>query len=203
MAEKNGFAQILDAIAGGLTKMRDGAVADPAKVVDGDSNAILPKPTTQEIGAGIIVWKWENDFAHVEGVLATNSNNQCSLEKGAYIVNVQFPQTEHCAYSMHNNTAEIVGKTLLSAWNWQHIWKLHAGDFLLEALGASPAVAAVNDDDMTSEVVAVEGQPTPVAPVNPEPQVEVETPLLPVPQYYGPSCDSANDDEYSLRHAKG
>jgi hypothetical protein len=26
----------------------------------------------------------------------------------------------------------------LSAWNWQHIWKMHAGDFLLDILSQEP-----------------------------------------------------------------
>lgn len=138
MAEKNAFAQLLD-------KMAESKKNRSAEKTE-DFN-ILPKPNSQELKDGYILWTWKlNDGFVVESILATRHNNEAGLEKGKYVVNVKMPQTESCTYSFFDNMAKDFGKAILSAWNWKEIWKLHAGDFLL---------AELSDDE-------------------PEPQVEVE-----------------------------
>ena len=133
MAEKNGFAQVLDKLAEGLSKAKK-------NVSVGDDVAnILPKPVNQSIGDGVIVWRWviPGDIV-VESVLATRTANQSSLEKGEYVVGVQFPESENATYALYGDTAKDVGQAILSAWNWKNIWRLHAGDFLLQELSFEP-----------------------------------------------------------------
>lgn len=178
MAEKNGFASILDTIVGGLGKMRDNAAQG------GDTGAVanvLPKPDEQVIGNGIIVWRWKTEFALVESVLVTNTSNQLNMPKDKYFVNMQMPLHEQCAYTMFDDTPKELGQAILSAWNWQHIWKLHAGDFLLETLSKEAPKEAI------------------------EP-----TEILPAPEYFGPStpppvpatCDD-DDYEYDVSRVQG
>lgn len=130
MTEKNGFAQVLDKIAEGVSRN--------AKK-DDDVLNMLPKPNNQEIGDGIIVWRWHlTSGTVIEAILATRHSNQVNLEKDTYVVNVQFPKSNNCSYSFFDDTAKEIGQALLSAWNWQNVWKLHVGDFLLETLSKEP-----------------------------------------------------------------
>jgi hypothetical protein len=48
------------------------------------------------------------------------------------------PPGEENSYSMSLEVSKEFGKAMLSAYNWKEIWKLHAGDFLLEELSQEP-----------------------------------------------------------------
>lgn len=199
MTEKNGFAQILDAIAGGLSKMKDGAAEKkPAGNQSADLVNVLPKPVTQEIGDGFIRWRWRPDLAKVEAILATSAKNPYGLGNGNYAVNVQFPMHPECAYSMLEDVAKNVGQTILSAYNWQHIWKIHAGDFLLASMNLPQEVEFTKEPTEEKEILLVEDQPQ--VKVETEPGTEVAT--LPPPTYHGPNCDMTAE-EYLLRNANG
>lgn len=130
MTEKNGLAQVLDKIVEAMSKPREGGV----KSEKGEVANILPKPDSQDIGDGLIIWHWKTKDVTVESVLVTKENNPVKLPKGTYLVNLQMPQTDNCAYSLLGESAKEIGQAILSAYNWQNIWKLHAGDFLLEKL---------------------------------------------------------------------
>jgi hypothetical protein len=130
MTEKNNIANALDKAFEALGKR--------AKNSDNDMLNMLPKPDSQSISDGVIVWRWNLDTCIVESVLATRNSNPLKLEKDTYVVNIQMPKTEECYYSLFDDTAKEIGQALMSAWNWQHIWKLHAGDFLLEILSQEP-----------------------------------------------------------------
>jgi hypothetical protein len=125
MVEKNAFANLLDKMAQG-------------KQDKGEDFNVLPKPATQDIGYGLIVWQWFIGDITVEGALATQETNRLSLEQGDYAVTIKMPENENYIYSLVGDTAKDVGKCILSAWNWKEIWKLHAGDFLLEKLSKEP-----------------------------------------------------------------
>lgn len=133
MAEKNGLAQLLDKVAEGLSKAKKNVA------VGEDVANILPKPVSQEIGDGVIVWTWmvPGDIT-VESVLATRNNNQSKLEKGEYVVGVKLPESENSTYALHGDTAKDLGQAILSAWNWKNIWRVHAGDYLLDVLSFEP-----------------------------------------------------------------
>lgn len=122
MTEKNGIAQFMDKLMEGLGKMRDS---------DKDSAHNLPKPDTQEIGDGIIVWRWVASEIIVESILTTRENNQANMEKDIYTVGVKMPESENYTYMLEGDTAKEIGQAILSAWNWQHIWKVNAGEYLL------------------------------------------------------------------------
>jgi len=127
MTEKNGMAQILDKIVEALGNLKPKENSD-------DLNK-LPKPNLQDIGHGLIVWQWHVSDITVESALATNLINRLSLEKGEYSVTLKMP---HSLYSLEADSARDLGKAILSAWNWKEVWKLHAGDFLLEELSQEP-----------------------------------------------------------------
>lgn len=131
MSDKNGIAQILDKVFDALMKSRNDS--------NSDDMYILPKPNSQEIGNGIIVWRWHlNDAILVESVLATRNANDIGLEKDQYIVNLKMPESQNFSYTFLDSLTKKIGQALLSAWNWQEIWKIHAGDFLLEILSKEP-----------------------------------------------------------------
>lgn len=148
MTEKNGFAQFLDGLMEKRNKSND------------DVLNILPKPDSQVISEGLIVWQWRLDSCVVESVLATRNTNPLNLEKDKYVVNIQMPKTEECLYSLFGDTAKEIGQALLSAWNWQKIWKLHAGDFLLEVLSQEPTECVLPEppepEVVTPEVIEPE-----------------------------------------------
>lgn len=125
MAEKNGFAKFIDNLV-------------DKKESENDVMNMLPKPDSQEIGDGIIVWRWTLEFCVIESFLVTRNSNQVNLKKDTYVVNIRFPESEAYTYSLIDETAKDIGSALLSAWNWQHIWKMHAGDFLLDILSQEP-----------------------------------------------------------------
>jgi hypothetical protein len=136
MTEKNGFAQVLDKLVEGLNKAKKNGSSISTS---SDVANVLPKPTNQNIGDGVIVWQWMvPGEVIVEAVLATRTHNQSSLEKGEYVVGVQFPESENATYALYGDSAKDVGQAILSAWNWKNIWRLHAGDFLLEELSWEP-----------------------------------------------------------------
>lgn len=217
MAEKNALAQILDTIVGGIGKMKENIEANPdnrlglGKKEDDLYN--LPKPATQEFGQGFILWKWIGEFTRIEGVLATNDNNPYGIAKGKYVVNLQLPKTDQCAYSMHDAVAKVVAQTVLSAWNWQHIWKLHAGDFLLASMGAGEAVNDAGGEVAGGEGEVVKAEPSKeVATINPLPKPEYLGDALLFYGDLGPNCgsgsnkntdDDVDDDECSLLHVEG
>lgn len=134
MADKNGIAQFLDKLAEGMGKMKE----------QSDSNSdmvnILPKPSTQEIGDGIIVWRWFSSGVVVEATLATRENNQSKIAVGKYVIAMKMPESDNAMYCLYEDSAKEIGQMLLSAYNWQNIWKLHAGDFLLEELSKQEPV---------------------------------------------------------------
>lgn len=134
MTEKAGIAQFIDKLMEGMNK---------AKPENPDVANVLPKPDTQDIGDGVIVWRWEvlNGSIMVESVLATREENQAKLAKDEYVVSVDLPVSENGKYSFYDESSKEVGQAILSAWNWKEIWKLHAGDFLLENLSQERCVS--------------------------------------------------------------
>lgn len=133
MAEKAGIAQFLDKLMEGMSK----AKADSG----GDIVNVLPKPDTQDIGDGVIVWRWNllNGSVVIESVLATRQPNQQNLAKDEYVVSLKLPESENGTYSFYDDTSKDIGQAILSAYNWKSIWKINAGDFLLEELSQAPA----------------------------------------------------------------
>lgn len=128
MAEKNNFAKFLDSLV------------ERKKDDNDDVLNMLPKPNTQEFGNGFIVWKWLLNNAVVESVLVTRDSNETGLEKDTYVVNLIMPQSEEYSYTLYEDMAKELGSAILSAWNWKNVWKLHAGDFLLEEMQKEPVI---------------------------------------------------------------
>ena len=129
-ARKNSFAKGLDKLVESFTKKSE---SDQADVLN-----MLPKPNSQEFGDGLIVWRWITDSVMIEAVLAVRENNSSGLPKDAYVVTMQMPESENFIWSMFDDTARIIAQALLSAWNWQNVWKLYAGDFILEEMAKQP-----------------------------------------------------------------
>lgn len=123
----------MDKLAEGLSKSKENSNNN---VSNDDLVNVLPKPDTQEIGDGVIVWRWTllDGSTIVESVLAFKEKNQQNLSKDEYVVSLKLPSSENGTYSFYDDTSKAVGQAILSAWNWKAIWKLHAGDFLLESL---------------------------------------------------------------------
>lgn len=130
--EKSGIAQFIDKLAEGISKSKQASTDDVANV--------LPKPETQEIGDGVIVWRWETlgGSVIIESTLATREPNQAHLAQDEYVVALKLPTSDNDTYAFYDDSAKDVGQAILSAYNWKEIWKLHAGDFLLEQLKNEP-----------------------------------------------------------------
>lgn len=144
---KSAIAELLDKAFTAFIGDKD---SDQADVLN-----MLPKPDSQEIGDGIILWRWNIEgVAIVESVLATRTHNQVGMEKGKYVVNIQLPESENFSYAFFDDTAKDVAQAMLSAWNWQHIWKLHAGDFLLEVLSKEPVDESAPAEVVEPEIIA-------------------------------------------------
>lgn len=136
--EKNSMAVLMDKIFDMFKSKNDSS----------DVLNMLPKPNSQEIGDGIIVWRWFAGEAVVESILTTRNHNQVNLEKDTYVVTLQLPESESFSYSFFDESSREVAQALLSAWNWQHVWKLHAGDFLLDILSQEPVQTIPTPADM-------------------------------------------------------
>lgn len=155
MAEKNGMAQILDKIAEGLAN----AKKKETESYSDDLN-MLPKPHMQEIGDGVIVWRWYIEGVVIETVLATREANQSKLSKGEYSVSMMLPKSSKGMYVLNGDISKDIGQALTSAWNWKNVWKLHAGDFLLGELSKEPAEMIETDDDNEVEAEVVDSVDT-------------------------------------------
>ena len=125
MAEKNAFANMLDKLAQG-------------KPDKGEDFNILPKPVKQDIGYGLIVWQWFVGDIIIESALATNEVNRLAMPEGEYSITMTMPESNNHIYALDNDLAKDLGKAILSAWNWKEIWKVHAGDLLLQKLSKEP-----------------------------------------------------------------
>lgn len=162
MAEKSSIANALDK-----------AFANMGKKSDGDVLNMLPKPDSQSIGNGIIVWQWiVEDKVFIQSVLATRNTNELGLEKDGYLVTVKMPESDDFSYSMFDETAKDIGQALLSAWNWQNVWKLHAADFLLESLSQEPVVEPTVEPEIVERESEYVVRPPEV--FNPDPPVIID-----------------------------
>lgn len=179
MAEKNALAQFLDNLVEGKRVQRGS---------DGNADVVnmLPKPDSQEIGNGFIMWRWAPEGAVIESFLVTRHVNDLGLDKDSYVVNLRLPESEEFSWAMFDDVAKGIGSSLLSAWNWKNIWKLHAGDFLLEVMSQEP----VEKFDIS------EGTRDPKHPIS-EPEIiepEIIKPKVVKPRIIDPSDDNDDDD---------
>lgn len=55
-------------------------------------------------------------------------------------------------YTLYEDVSKELGQALVSAWNWQHVWKPHAGDYLLSELSQ-------DQEEITAEVVEDRSNP--------------------------------------------
>ncbi len=151
--EKAGIAQFIDKLMEGMSKGRpEGS----------DLANVLPKPETQEIGDGIIAWRWTlcDGSVTIESLLATRDDNQANMRKDEYTVNLKMPESNKGTYILNGEVAKNLGQAILSAYNWKDIWKLHAGDFLLEELSrpANDYLEVIDGGDYV-EVVDSKAEP--------------------------------------------
>lgn len=137
--EKHPIAQLLDKVVEGMAKKKENVPST------NDLN-ILPKPGVQDIGDGVIVWRWFVGGVVIETALATRDNNQMNIEVGKYMISVKMPESDNGMYTLYEDVSKELGQALVSAWNWQHVWKLHAGDYLLSELSQ-------DQEEITAEVV--------------------------------------------------
>lgn len=184
MTEKNGIANFLDGLVGGLNKMKEANATKEASSGGGETEAdlvnILPKPAKQVIGEnGVITWGWNGRFANVEGIL--------NIAKDEYVVTVELPKINGTKYHLSDETARELGQTLLSAYNWKNIWKLHVGDYIVSDFK--------------------EGTPSEIEPVKEPKEYPVRE-----PEYFGPNCGEEvlkdtevveSIDEYDLKNVQG
>lgn len=153
MTNKNNIAQFMDKIAEGISKAKQNSSQDKNLNVD-DSLNILPKPTSQHIGDGIIVWRWEmlNGSVVVESILGIKEKNQQKIGKDEYIVSLKMPSSENGTYSFYDDTSKVIGQSILSAWHWKEIWKIHAADLLLAEIN-DEADSDVEEEPKKEELI--------------------------------------------------
>ena len=138
-AKKKGFGEALSEFA-----QRAKDAQQQQGQPQGDDLNVLPLPATQDVIQDcMIVWKWPiNNSFEVVAVLYTkdtpegNKAGDYEVELGAFST-INFSASEE---------AKFVGQALISAWNYQNIWKLHAGEFMERQL-MQPANARQTLDD--------------------------------------------------------
>lgn len=128
MTEKSGIAQFLDKLAEGLAKSKDQKQSSDGS----DIFNVLPKPKKQEINDGLISWEWETKLATISAYYATSNTNSMKMTKNSYVVSVNL--ASDFAWIINGEEAKELGQAILSASRWEHIWKIHAGEFLVEDL---------------------------------------------------------------------
>lgn len=151
MTEKGGLAQFLDKVVEGMGKMKENNSQNNSDLAN-----VLPKPTTQTIGEdGTIYWSWitPTDIL-VQSLLATKENNEEKIAKNEYIVRI-FMQCKQDVLTFKDEEAKLIGQAVLSAYNWQNIWKIHAGEFLFEELSNessnTPSVHVIDNESQDNE----------------------------------------------------
>lgn len=145
--EKNGVAQFIDKLMEGIAGARKPATDN------------IVKPYCQEIGDGIIVWRWDASETSVEAVLATREHNQINLEKDRYLVSVKMPESDNYTYTLMDDVAKQIGEAITSAYQWQFVWKQYAGDFLLEQLSQEPEQPSLPAPELFEPAVREEEEP--------------------------------------------
>lgn len=139
--EKAPFAKLLDA----MVAKKAAENTKTGKEEDLEDLNILPLPDEQVIGDGYLEWRWMLDEHVVSAKLSVRVPNKMGLDSGNYKVELM-KVYEDVSDDIGGTYAKALGQALISAWNWQRVWKDHAGELLLKAMSnvvnvdGSPAV---------------------------------------------------------------
>lgn len=132
-AQKGGMQAIVE----GLQK----AAAKQTPEDEAEDLNILPKPNKQEIkkDLGLIEWYWYCGLYTVHSCLQTPT--------GEYKIELTGASGETPQQIFEPEEAKMVGQALLSAWNWQEIWQMHAGSFIAADMGLGAPVVDSDDNE--------------------------------------------------------
>jgi hypothetical protein len=164
---RNNPPQPGQALTSFLTKFADAARERKAQLDEQDANTtpaddlnILPLPTEQRVEKDRIVWTWLpwGEEISIQGVLYTRdiplSYSKSEMQKkGDYVVHMYFAGDSLDPVHFFGDCAKLVGQALISAWNYQHIWKQHAGDFIeMEVMKEEPVKGELAKIDQTEAI---------------------------------------------------
>ena len=84
----------------------------------------LPKPDFQRLHPDHIEWQWNPIIgkAHITSLYMKGS---------AYYTVSLYTTNENGELLLTGEEAKTLGEALISAWQWEHVWPAHAGEFLL------------------------------------------------------------------------
>ena len=149
---------------------------------------ILPLPEEQVVLDDRIVWTWRpwGEEVSVHGILFTKrvETNTELQEKGSYRVDLALAGKNKNTFSLFSDSARFIGQALISAHNYQHIWKAYAGDFMERQLMGEPektcsGMKVVEDDNIPAGMGPI-GVPDPE--FLPAPESEPFYPMADEPQ---------------------
>lgn len=131
-----GFKEILDKLSEAAKKKAE-TTAEVEQQQQNENQRedlnVLPLPDDQAIHDDCIIWTWEcngNDNFSVQAVLFTAGN-----KKGQYQVEMFHTCIRSNVVGFLFDEAKEVGQALISAWQYQNVWKDHAGDFMEKSWG--------------------------------------------------------------------
>lgn len=149
---------------------------------------ILPLPEEQVVLDDRIVWTWRpwGEEVSVHGILFTKrvETNTELQEKGSYRVDLALAGKNKNTFSLFSDSARFIGQALISAHNYQHIWKEYAGEFMEKQLMGEPektcsGMKVVEDDNIPAGMGPI-GVPDPE--FLPAPESEPFYPMADEPQ---------------------
>lgn len=115
----------------------------------------LTKPLRQDIGETSIMWTWEPlDDCLVTGTLFLQDDPGYQISAYDYLVAIQYDGEPDNYYVFAKESSKLLAGALLSAHQWQFIWKANAGEFLEKELLAKLAqqkTAEIAKDDSAVE----------------------------------------------------
>lgn len=105
----------------------------------------LPKPTEQKIDKeqGYIEWSWgcgSTDYKVVSSLNTVTGEYYVTIQR--VVTSAQTPGV----FGMSGDDAKIVGQALVSAWNWQEIWQMHAGEFIAREMGIGNLIGLKDEE---------------------------------------------------------
>lgn len=116
------------------------------------------KPTNQVIGDGFIAWQWvllEGNVV-VESALSLREGNETNLPVGDYAVSLRLPASEQegdPVYVFSDESVNIVGSALCTAWEWKDVWTEHAGEYLRELISRPVETESDDTEEFEGEVI--------------------------------------------------
>lgn len=127
------FAEMIKAMA--KQQRREGLIENnQVAVEDEDDLNILPMPIDQKVLPEYMLWTWQPTSRVLVSAYLFRKNVDYANFKHKrgewYVVMEKDEESATIGFSTDFDEAKLVGQALISAWNYERVWKLHAGTFM-------------------------------------------------------------------------